>query len=459
MERTTYYPNHLARLVCGQLRALRGSSPSESLLARLFETLYLASFRTDEGRRILCTVNFLEGPDVPEESAAGRTADRWQHTRFSRPLPLDVRTLSKLARAADPSVSSLTVFANRKGRLFIAGLVDQEPRHADYITLSADHAADRPGLFQATINGIGNISVYHRYHLIGSLVQGALVEAYHDVLWSGPLHDLLARHLHDHLLAHRELLAGLCRLAEFDAIEEELRLRWINSLSRVLTNIQQYRHGGGLLLTPHWSGAGLNVKYTMHYSRLMKALLGMVQAHLLAGPRPSINIGPPRSAPHCDELPEWHSDPCAIQNELEYRKREVLGAARFIASLASVDGVVLVDPSLAVRGFGVEIRTDNPLSEFYTAGDSHASADRLRAGELTQFGTRHRAMMRYCHQHPGAVGFVISQDGEIQTMTRLDERLVLWENIDVQLAFKGNDASSLDPAPGTVWRRINARAV
>jgi hypothetical protein len=31
---------------------------------------------------------------------------------------------------------------------------------------------------------------------------------------------------------------------------------------------------------------------------------------------------------------------------------------------------------------------------------------------------------------------VVSQDGDIRAMLRLEDRLVLWENIEVQLAFR-----------------------
>ena len=30
-------------------------------------------------------------------------------------------------------------------------------------------------------------------------------------------------------------------------------MRWINSICRILMNIQHYRHGGGLLITPQMS--------------------------------------------------------------------------------------------------------------------------------------------------------------------------------------------------------------
>ncbi len=454
MERVSQYPYHLARLVAARLKRERGQSPSETVLARLLETLYFASLKTDEGRQIVCTVNFVDRNQPDVWPATRPPASRWVHVPFDRPLPLDVRNLTKLARAADPAVSSLTVYADRKGKLFIWGLVDQEPRHSDRITLDTDVEPTRPGLFHVTINGIGHVSVYHRYSLIGSLSLNALVEAYHDVLWTGPIHDTLCRFLRGYLESHPELFFAQCDLPDRDRALRELLLRWLNSLCRILVNIQHYHHGGGLLITPHESFEGLNIKYRLRYDRLVSALVGMIRAYHRCGQAPS------PAEPSASEGDGRRAAPlsaASLLHELEQRKNEVLGVNRFIASLACVDGVVLLDRSMAVYGFGVELRTDNRVSEVHIAGDTLASPARLRAVELTQFGTRHRAMMRYCDQHPGTVGFVVSQDGDIQAMTRVAEQLVLWENIDVQLAFRGEEWLEGQAHATPVLWRLNAR--
>ena len=50
-----------------------------------------------------------------------------------------------------------------------------------------------------------------------------------------------------------------------------------------------------------------------------------------------------------------------------------------------------------------------------------------------QYGTRHRSMMSYCAAVPGSVGFVISQDGNVRVVTQVRGRLVMWNNIKLQL--------------------------
>jgi len=250
--------------------------------------------------------------------------------------------------------------------------------------------------------------------------------------------------------------------AEFDPddlgrVEGDLLLRWINAVCRVLMHVQNYHHGGGVLILPHESLDGLDVKYRIRYDRLLPALVGLVRAEL-GRSHPDHDGALLRIDPPHDVLPFVAPPaPRGLEAALEQHKNEMLGTIRFIASLTCVDGVVLLDKSLVVRGFGVEVRSDTRLNEIFIAGDSAASPARLRKGEITQFGTRHRAIMRYCYQHPGALGFAVSQDGNLQVVTRIDERLVLWENVDVQLAFKaeGQVAAGLERA--VVLRRFTAR--
>jgi hypothetical protein len=40
-------------------------------------------------------------------------------------------------------------------------------------------------------------------------------------------------------------------------------------------------------------------------------------------------------------------------------------------------------------------------------------------------------MFRYCHAHRGAVGFVVSQDGDIRAITKIADRTIMWEDLNL----------------------------
>ncbi len=430
------YPSHLAKLVAQRLLAKNLVPPADDVLLRLFETLYFASLRTEEGRPCRCTINFLD-PDAPaiHEPSIPPHANHWTTVPFDRSLPFDVRTLTKLAEAVDPSTASLAVYSDGD-QLFIWGLVDQELRYADFVASDNTTIPERAGLFQATITGVGNLCVYDNYALLASLEQNMLVDEYHDVLWDGPVHEVLKQNLQAALADHPTARIAMPDIAP---LEKELLVRWNNAVCRVLMNIQQYRHGGGLLIVPSFPANDLDIKYSLTYDRMPQALFGLVQHQLLK--RQSTET----IAKHCknqqgDMLPcDFHFDAVAYQKKLDEHRAEALGCVRFISSLSRVDGFVVADKRLVVHGFGVELRPDSELTDIFIAGDSLATPKLLRKGSLSQFGTRHRAMMRYCNEHPASLGFVVSQDGDIRATMRDGDRLILWENINVQLAFRSEN--------------------
>jgi hypothetical protein len=92
-----------------------------------------------------------------------------------------------------------------------------------------------------------------------------------------------------------------------------------------------------------------------------------------------------------------------------------------------------LNPGLDVQGFGVEIRVAEEPAEVFIAGDVEATESKLRQVDYKLYGTRHRSMMRYCAKFPGSVGFVISQDGDVRVMVKTNARLVVWDNIRMQL--------------------------
>lgn len=457
VEKPTHYPFDLARLVATHLEKTLGRALDEAVLVRLFETLYFASLRTDEGRQTLCTVNFVDGEDPAGGESPSTVANRWMAFPFAHPLPLDVRTLTKLARAADPEAASLNVFADSSGELYVWGMVDQEPRQGDQIVLAAGCDVHRPGLFQATISGSGSICVYRNGTLLGSLAQDVLVEANYDVLWSGPVHALLADHLRAYVDEAHPQLAVECGSPSPAWLERELLLRWLNSLSRILVNVQQYHHGGGLVIVPRVDFDHSNVKYRIRYDRLSSAVVGLVRAHLLRT-QSTAALMETAKAEAGGNLYAALSAARKVHFELEQRKEESLGCLRWIAALSCVDGVVLLDKRLAVHGFGVELRVDSNLDEVFMAGDAEATPSRLRRVEMSQFGTRHRAMMRYCFERPAALGFAISQDGGIQAMMRIDDQLIVWENINVALAMNAEELSAASPRRSPILRWFGVRA-
>ena len=134
-----------------------------------------------------------------------------------------------------------------------------------------------------------------------------------------------------------------------------------------------------------------------------------------------------------DEIPtDLYLDESVSDTELKEIRSEIDGSLWFISLLSRVDGLVLLSKHLAVRGFGVEIKSAKIPDEVYLSSTQVPNISSIQAVDYNHFGTRHRSMMRYCWSYPGSVGFVISQDGDIRAMTKYDNKLIVWDNIKLQ---------------------------
>jgi len=123
---------------------------------------------------------------------------------------------------------------------------------------------------------------------------------------------------------------------------------------------------------------------------------------------------------------------------------EIDGIIWFIACLSRVDGLVVMDPTLTVKGFGTIITVEDAQPTIFSTGDEFATKAHRVSLSYDAFGTRHRSMMRYCNAHPGSVGFVISQDGDIRAITKVGEDLVVWDGVLLQreLSSHGPNANN-----------------
>ncbi len=409
----------------------RPGLPTEHTLQRLFETMYFASLRTEEGHSIAFHIVYMN-PEDPDPSPPERIVqDRWSYVVLECRVPFDVSNVTKISRASDPRSSSLAVYHNQNGDLFVWGLVDQGNSYFDFVNHDSEEGPERPGLFQASISGVGHVSVYRGYELIADLLINDLHPRAIDALDQGPVHDALAPGIRSYIEAVRSDLTD----EQYDARGHwvtSLTADWLTAVRRLLLRIRQYRHGGAVLITPASDFNNLNIKYAIDYRRLQTALRRravFTVRHTYA--QDEITSG--FIDKNLDHVPtDLYLDESIAANDLEESRTELDGVLWLISLLSRVDGLVLLTPDLAVRGFGVEIQTNTPPLVLLRALDSRASRKRGVAIDYNHYGTRHRSMMRYCANVPGSIGFVISQDGDVRAMTLVRGELVMWDNIELR---------------------------
>ena len=431
------FPKDLAEHVHRQLASRKQRPPAVKVLTELFETLYFASLKREETQPISCRVAFIDrdrpDPDPPERM----TPDRWKFFRLADDLPLTVRNLVKLSTAVDPWGSTLAVDTDATGKLRIWGLIDQSVHYSTYVFKESSSGPEMPGVFQALIQGTGEIAVYTTYVLLGSLKQDSLVKRQQRVFQSGPVHSKLMESIKKFQRRVRNEV-GSSLFDERGHWNDSLEANWISALCRILIGIHKYEHGGAVLISE--SSTGLNPKYALRYDRLADALFrasvlsikhtyysDLIHSDYLDGEVEGIPTG-------------LYLDESVTGTELNDTNDELTGCVRFLASLSRVDGLIWLDSQLRLKAFGVEITVHDDPHKVVIAQDSHAT--KTKKLRLNQYGTRHRSMLRYCAANPNSVGFVVSQDGDIRAITRTENRVVLWDNVRVQSLHNARVLSS-----------------
>lgn len=421
----------LARVLVGELH--RGGSDIEaSIVSELVETLFLASLRTEEGEAIRCQVAYID-PNNPDPDPPGRIVkDRWQVTPLGAPIDLSVSNLVKFAGATDPRTSSLAVFPSSGGGLEAWGLVDQGNQYHDFINFDIESGMEMPGAFLASIDGPARLSARIGFKPVGTLLIDRLVIETVDVFGAdGPVLEALGPGIDEYLERARHAVGS----DVFDLRghwEGSLAAIWLESVRRILLRARRYGHGGAILLTPDDAARGLDVKHALNYPRLAAALDTRAKALILSvDARDKIAE---RMDDERDDVPmDLYLSEAIEENVVDENRSELNSTIWFISLLTRVDGLVLMSPDLALKGFGVEIMINDVPSSIRVARDAQASTSVNLP--YTQYGTRHRSMMRYCFAVPGSVGLVLSQDGDVRVMTRHDDDLFLWDNplLEMQL--------------------------
>jgi hypothetical protein len=423
-------PRNLAETVCAELRKRHAVVPDEKIIIDMFETMYYSSLRTEESEPVTFHMVFMDPAQPDQKPQRNAAQDRWNYVPFSEAITFTISNIVKIAKSSDLRTSSFVVWPDKNGALFIWGLVDQQNRFHKFLNRSAEVQADRPGLFQASVEGIGDIVVYIRYERVAELRINELIRYSLDVFRESPIREFLGTGIERHLHAVRSHLADDIYLGR-EGIDEFNTQQWLSMLCRVLLRVQKIRNGGAILITSDIETADLNIKYRINYERLRTSLensaVTRVKGEYLEKHIIGLSEAKPKeiSSSHYLQLRKFESDMTANRNEMD-------GVIWFIALLTRVDGLVVLDEDLTVKGYGVEITNSQEPDDLFLAGDRMATPAKLRPVNYNHFGTRHRSMMRYCFQHPGSIGFVISQDGEVRVITKVRDALIIWENIKLK---------------------------
>jgi hypothetical protein len=425
--------------------------PTREQMLGLIHPAFQASLLSEEGRPVAFRLVLCE-PDELSEDVELRSRNR--ALRFAETRPLSVAEIVRLAPAADPSQTLIGV-RDDGGNPVIWGLIDAGLSWWEYVRGErGDRQSSSPPPERFTVSSArrGAITISRGGRVVCALNRGEItvptateqpglfldfiglhprairgVLAANEVFTRGPFGAFL-RPVADAL--HADVLEQLGADRYGEPGDDDYPRQFILQLvERILIRVRDAGHGGTLLLVPDaWRHGDsrlfdrVAIKYPADDADTWPTLLRALRAHreydgllLPAWDKPTVSQA------------ELHRL-LFLEEELTEASDLVRDRANLIASLAKVDGAVVLTDRLRLLGFGAEIIAQSPtLHDVVLAQD--ATAREVRRRPIEDFGTRHRSAFRFCSSHDQVAALVVSQDGDVRAMLRIGPDIVIWPSV------------------------------
>ncbi|HEX3762108.1 MAG TPA: hypothetical protein VHW23_25580 [Kofleriaceae bacterium] len=405
------YPRQLAQRVRDGWPA--GARPLPAGLEAILDAAYHASFLHDEARPVACRILVIS----PDELAAdGGPPGALLPLVFAAPRGFDEHELRRLSPAADAPRALIGV-DEVAGKLVTWGIVQSGPR---WLAAAQGGRAVEPPVPACLVVRIvrpGNLVVACGSRLVGELRGGRLSDFAIDVFQSQWLPAVFADARHAATAEHGAMAGP--RL-DADAAGGLSRYVTQQMLKRVVSTIRGAHHGGLLVVGPPDCAAEriLAVKYALHDAPARRRFQLLVQTILKAVADRAAAAGQPAG------LEFYRSDADPRIAELDESLFEM---SHLIASLASVDGAVVLTKRFEILGFGAEIAGALPQVSDVRRG-LDLEADRYACELVDVVGTRHRSAYRFAAAVPRSVAVVISQDGGVRFVTHHRGAVTYWDH-------------------------------
>lgn len=347
---------------------------SDQVLAKLLTLTFFASLEAEEGE--YPPIRVLFAPQLPGTTEGG-TAPRdacWTHSWFASPARCTARSLRRLSRATILDWTFIRV-GHVSGELQVLGLA--------YRTVGLEDDQ----FIRLVSPAPGRLEIWSQGLRVLEYARGRLMPAPENVILSpGPVRRALEH------------------AAECGEVRGRSRSVYFECAAGMVRAMAAHGRGGILIISAQSVAMPSHVGFELEPRATLLGLLRQL-----------------------DELE-------AVPAHGEPRPREVLrsvlhaGIERTIAeigSLTALDGATLLEPTLAVRAFGVILPSSEDLSVMQA---SDAEPGVLARFPLAERGARHRAAAAFARDAPESIVFVASSDGELGCMLRDpgSNRVLLW---------------------------------
>jgi hypothetical protein len=366
--------------------------PSFRDVKEVFEQVFLASLKCEEGRPIRCSIVLAPPGDVDDPSHRYNKDFR----RFATRLPFTAESIAKLAPAFDPLLSSIAVCRDAAtGDLHCWGIFNYSPtahRLHEPSPALVGGTSCRPDFLTLTTRNPGSIQVSRMNVNLGWFTDGDFVPAVPT--------PFTFKSLGSHLI-------------------EPLKSTplW-----------QQYG-------TDYWRSyrSALEVLLSESASRGHGAIIILLAGRDTAMPEQLISDAyyleaVPPLQDHLEQMLE------AQRLHQDFAGKSVLEHLQRLAQLSTVDGALILTRELELVAFGAKLHVPKKWTGRTVEGPDGSGYASGTPFPAERYGVRHNSAINFAAECAGSTAFVISQDGPIRAFMRFDEDTVLyWPDCTVSM--------------------------
>jgi len=416
-----FYPRDLASFVAEQWDTAAGWDllPSAEILEQILSTCYQTSLLMEEQRglvfRVLACPSQLLSPEDSPPTGLHRLI-------FSPTRAFDEHELRRLAPAADFHRSLIGAHWTR-GQMGIWGIVQSGPRWLQAAHGGRMTPTPMPPALVVCVKGPGQLTVCQGNTSLAMLNNGSIFRPDLDVFDSAWLPALFAEARRQ---LRQEYVSQYGMTSDPNIIERLTALLAQHVVRRIVSLIRAQRHGGTLLIVELEIGRQLlaantflQVKYRFldeEPRRRFRSLVFRLVHRLQA------------IAQGANEQEIWDQFLHTNDAMIAQLDEAIFEVAHLVASLAGVDGAVLMTKRFEILGFGSEISGSLPEVETVRICQD-AEGTNSRPARTDGVGTRHRSAFRFCQKFPSALAVVVSQDGNIRFASVKDGAVHCWDQV------------------------------
>ncbi len=412
MPRGHAYPPDLAGYVEAHWPRARALRVDHELLCEALSVAFQASLMFEEGRPIRFRLLLTPLDELPADGVPNQGVLR---LRFDPSRSLHADELRRLSPSV-PFETSLIGAQAEDAKLRIWGLAHSGPA---WLAPSWGGRSPVPNWTYDPIihvTGPGQMAVRCAGAMVGGLERGVLVDALMDVFESEWLPALFVR---EREIVQYEHAALQAKTSSPTQVEQSLIGRvGQQMLRRAIQLVRGARHGGMILVTDTATPRGLeglHLKYRFGQdepSHRYRTLLFQILEGLAAATSKA-SVG-------------WSDFATNASSNMERLEQSVFELSRLIANLTAVDGAVVLDKRLGLRGFGAEVSAELPSPiRVWRARDTEGRE--RESYDIENVGTRHRAAYRFVNDHPEGMAIVVSQDSNVVFVASREGEVLFWE--------------------------------